>query len=101
MEHDPETYRTARLTIHDVALVVVLAGPGFDIKTAAERQRVYLNVRESLRQSDPGADAALVWQDGESRTRFIVPPRQEPFFEIVRYDQLFAQADRTLTVTPG
>ncbi len=87
----------ARLTIYDVTVVVVLAGPGFDLAAGSERNRIY----EVLRESHPAADIALVWQDAEGRTKFLAPVQQEPFFEVVRYDQLLAQADGTVTVTPG
>jgi len=100
-EPEAETYRVARLTIRDVTVVVVLADGGFAEKSPAERQRVYENLCESLRQSDPGCDAAILWEDGEGRTRFIAQPRQEPFFEIVRFDQIRAQANQTVKAMLG
>ncbi len=38
-----------------------------------------------------GNNLVLVWQDPFGRTRFIAPPEQHPFFQVVGYDQLRAQ----------
>ena len=100
-EPEAKTYRVARLTIRDVTVVVILADSGFSEKSPVERQRIYENLRESLRRWVPGCDTAILWEDGEGRTRFIAQPRQEPFFEIVRFDQIRAQANQTVKAMLG
>ena len=39
-----------------------------------------------------GGPNALVWEDREGRMRFIAPPEQRRFFEVMKYDQLRAQS---------
>lgn len=41
-------------------------------------------------------EIAAVWEDAEGRTRFIAPPQQHPFFQVVNYGQLRAQVNGTM-----
>jgi hypothetical protein len=43
-------------------------------------------------------ELAVVWEDSEGRTRFIAPPQQHPFFQVVNYGQLRAQVNGTLQI---
>jgi len=86
----------ARFSVHDIAVVVVLGGAACNEMAADARQRLYEAVRKSA-----GRDIAFVWPDAIGRTKCIGPPQQVRFFESVRYDQLLAQADGFITVSPG
>lgn len=99
MESTSVTFRAALLNILDVTIEVIFADASLDQRTSAERQALCTALQESLNPSAAGADVALVWKDAEGRMEFIAPPRQERFFQAMRYDQLYAQADRTVTVT--
>jgi hypothetical protein len=94
-----EVYQAARLNVLDVSIVVVVADASFDQKTTVERLAVCEALQQSVGQSDPGTDALLVWQDADGRMKFIAPPRQARFFQVMRYDQIYAQIDRTITLT--
>ena len=49
----------------------------------------------AARQGFAGEVAAL-WEDSAGRTRFIAPPQQQPFFELMSYGQLRAQTNGAL-----
>jgi hypothetical protein len=42
-------------------------------------------------------DVVLVWQDQHGTTKFIAPPQQHPFFQILKFEQLYAQVNHTIT----
>lgn len=84
-----------------MTVVVIFADASFDQKTPVERHTVCTALQQSLEQSTPGVDIVLVWQDVAGRMKFIAPPQQERFLQVMSYDQLYAQADRTVTVTPA
>jgi hypothetical protein len=72
-------------------VIVVLADAGIE----AERELIYAALVATLGQTD----VVLMWQDSSGRTRFIAPVQQHRFFEAMRYDQLLAQANSTVTLT--
>jgi hypothetical protein len=41
-------------------------------------------------------DVVLVWRDQYGTMKFIAPPQQHPFFQIVKYEQLYAQVTGTI-----
>ena len=41
-------------------------------------------------------ELAVVWEDPQGRTRFIAPAPLHPFFQVVKYGQLRAQANGTI-----
>jgi hypothetical protein len=89
----------AHLTIFDVAVLVALVGAGGGEDTTGEHQRIYAALSEFVGRTEPGLDTVLVWQDSEGITKFISPLQQHRFFEIMKYDQLCAQADGSVTLT--
>jgi hypothetical protein len=99
MEPTAKIYRAALLDISGVSVEVVFVDSGFDQKTPVERRTVCGALRESVEQSASTLDIVLVWQDAAGRMKFAAPPWQERFFQAMRYDQLYAQADRAVTVT--
>ena len=44
------------------------------------------------------ATSPSLWEDPQGRTRFIAPPQQHPFFQVVNYGQLRAQVNGTIQV---
>lgn len=100
-EYPAGVYQAARLSIFDVTVMVVFADASFDQKAPVERRTVCAAIQQTLEPSDFGVNVVLVWQDADGRMKFIAPPRQERFFLVMRYDQLYAQADRYVTVTPA
>lgn len=101
MNTEANRFQIAHLTISDTTAIVVFVDAGFDANTAAERRRVYTALQEFLWRTNPAIDIVLVWQDSEGRTRFIAPVQQQRFFEIMKYDQLYAQADGSIMLTLG
>ena len=80
------TFPVAHLNIHDVELVLV-----FVDQATKEKQALYKALSLST-----GHNLVLVWQDEFGRTRFIAPPEQHSFFQVLGYDQLYAQVNSTL-----
>ena len=60
--------------------------------------RAYAGLQAAaLRQGLQGEVVAL-WVDSAGRTCCIAPPQQRPFFELMQYSQLRAQANGTLQI---
>ena len=74
----------AALDIDDVKVVVVFV----DGRPAPERVAVF---EESARRARLEGNVVAVWADEFGRTRFLAPPEQHTFFQVVGYDQLRAQ----------
>ena len=78
-------YPAAHLTIDDVELLVVFAEP--------EASR---NIERSVARAGLKGNVVLMWRDAEGCTQFMAPPEQHAFFQIVGYQQLFAQVNYRL-----
>jgi hypothetical protein len=86
-------FEIALLNIQDVKVVVVfLEGrpdpPGGLAQYAA---RHFAALEDSAAQAGLNGNIVAVWADEFGRTRFLAPPEQRAFFQIVDYDQLRAQ----------
>lgn len=92
-----ETFPVAQLNILDVSVVVVFLNAAFDSKTARERQEAHAALESCAARAGLAGNVVLFWKDPRGRTRFVAPPQQHPFFHIMNYDQLRAQAEGTLT----
>lgn len=101
MNTERDCFQIAHLNISDAVIIAVFVDASFDADTAAERQRVYLALQERVWRTNPGADVVIVWQDFGGRTKFIAPVQQQRFFEVMKYDQLYAQADGTIMPKPS
>ena len=82
------TYSAAQFTIDDVEVLVVLLDSSLESKSAQEKQTLYRKLQE---RASTGSVVALMWRDSHGRTRFLAPPEQHAFFQIVSYAQLQAQ----------
>lgn len=87
-------FPVAHLTIDDVELVIVFVDHFVD-------GRVYAALQECARSHGLGGDVVAVWKDEFGRSRFIAPPQQEPFFQIIGYEQIRAQVNRILRCAAG
>jgi hypothetical protein len=84
-----QSFEVAQLNIQDVRVVVVFV----DRPPAAE---LYKRLERSARQADLVGNVVAVWPDEFGRTRFLAPPAQHAFFQIVSYHQLRAQISGAL-----
>lgn len=91
-----ETFPIAHLNLQDVPVVIVFPPGSFDLKTATERQRIHVGLRKCAERAGIAGDVVLVWQNQQGTMKFIAPPQQHPFFQIVKYEQLYAQVNGTL-----
>jgi hypothetical protein len=92
-----KTFQVAHLDILDVQLVIVFLPSAFDSKTEPERLDFYSTLEHYAAQNNLAGNVVILWQDHSHRTRFIAPPQQHPFFQIMKYEQLLAQVNGTLT----
>jgi hypothetical protein len=93
------TIPVAHLNIRGAAIVVALLDTAFDSRTPQERGEVYAALQAAVVREGLRGEVAAVWEDPGGRTRFIAPPQQRPFFELVNYGQLRAQASGTIQVS--
>jgi hypothetical protein len=84
------------LEVDDVAVAVVLLDSSFDARTPAERQQFHASLEACAARAGLSGNLVAVWRDTAGRTRFLAPPQQHAFFQIVSYSQLEAQVDRKL-----
>jgi hypothetical protein len=91
-----KTFQVAHLDIQDVQVVVVFLGSDFDAKTQREKLDSYAALERSAEIAGLAGDVVIVWQDQSNRTRFIAPPQQHPFIQIMKYEQLIAQVNGTI-----
>ena len=80
----------AQLNIQDVKVVVVFVD-------GAPGPHVYEGLKSAAAQAGLDGNVVAVWRDEFGRTRFMAPPQQHAFFQIVDYDQLRAQINGTLS----
>jgi hypothetical protein len=101
MNSERETaFPAAHLSIHGVRVLVVFLDAAFDSETADQRRELYTVLRNHAARTGLAGEVAIVWQDGSGTTRFLAPPQQHAFFQVMSYRQLYAQVDQTLTL-PG
>lgn len=75
---------------------MVLLDSSFGARTPAERRAAYASLAALAVQAGITGTVAAVWRDAAGRTRFLAPPEQHAFFQIVSYMQWEAQVNRTL-----
>ena len=91
-----KTVPCAQLNIQDVNLLVVFAEPSFDSLTPEERQEAHSLFRKSAARVGLAEDVVVFWRDRYGGTKFLAPAQQHAFFQIMKYDQLYAQVNGTL-----
>jgi hypothetical protein len=91
-----KSFQVAHLNIDDVQLVVVFLPSAFDAITEQKRLEFFTTLERSAASAGLAGNVVALWQDPSHRTRFIAPPQQHPFFQIMKYEQLLAQVNQTL-----
>jgi hypothetical protein len=83
------SFEIASLSILDVKVVVVFLDRPADAFTHAA-------LRSAAERAGLDSGIVAVWPDEFGRTRFLAPPEQHAFFQVVGYDQLRAQINGSL-----
>lgn len=68
----------------------------FGAKSPQDRSETYTALQAAAARQGFHGEVVALWEDPAGRTRFIAPPQQEPFFELMKYGQLRTQANGTL-----
>jgi hypothetical protein len=90
------TIPVAYLNIRGANMVVVFFESEFDARTPHERNATYTAVQAAAAFQGFEGEVVALWEDRLGRTRFIAPPQQHPFFQVVNYHQLRAQVNGTV-----
>ena len=56
---------------------------------------MYTGLQACAAEAGLDGNIVLVWKDADTRTRIVAQPQEEPFFRLVKYDQLRAQLSAT------
>ncbi len=86
-----DLFPVACLNIQDVELVIVFVG-----HASRDKRDIYASLPGCAQRAGLNGNVVAVWQDEFGRTRFIAPPEQHPFFQVMGYDQLYAQVNSQL-----
>ena len=81
--------QVAAMDVQDVKVVVVFV----EERPTPDQ---YRDLEQRVKQARLEGNVVAVWPDEFGRTRFLAPPEQHPFFQVVSYDQLRAQISGTL-----
>jgi hypothetical protein len=84
------TIPVAHLNIRGTTLLVAFPDAG--------QVKDYGTLQAAATRAGFAGELAVVWEDPQGRTRFIAPPQQHPFFQVVNYGQLRAQVNGTIQV---
>lgn len=84
------TIPVAHLNIRGAELLVAFPDP--------EGVKDYAALQAAAARGGFSGELAMVWEDPQGRTRFLAPPHQHPFFQVVNYAQLRAQVNGTIQV---
>jgi hypothetical protein len=84
----------AYFEIQDVWVAVIFLDAEFGSMSAERQQKGHEALRECAMRAGLRGSVVTMWKDTAGRKQFISEPAQRPFFESVRYDQLYAQRNR-------
>jgi hypothetical protein len=93
------TIPVAHLNIRGATILVAFLDSAFDSRTPQERDDTYAAIQAAAAREGLRGEVAAVWEDPLGRTRFIAPPQQDPFFQVMNYGQLRAQANGTIQLS--
>jgi len=93
------TIPAAHLNIRGATLLVVFPDATFDGLPPGNRTKTYAALQASAARQGFQGEVAVLWEDSRGRTRFIAPPQQHPFFQLVNYGQLRAQVNGSIALT--
>ena len=77
-------------------MLAVFLESTFEIKSPQDRSEAYAALQAAAARQGFTGEVVALWQDSAVRTRFMAPPQQQPFFEVMKYGQLRAQVNGTL-----
>ena len=77
-------------------MLAVFLESTFDGKSPQDRSATYAALQAAAARQGFSGEVVALWEDSAGRTRFIAPPQQQPFFELMKYGQLHAQINGTL-----
>lgn len=77
-------------------MLAVFLDSTFEVNTPQDRNETYAALQAAAARQGFGGEVVALWEDSAGRTRCIAPPQQQPFFELMKYRQLRAQANGTL-----
>jgi hypothetical protein len=75
---------------------VVFLESAFDGLPPEDRASTYAGLQAAAAREGFRGEVVALWEDHQGRTRFIAPPQQHPFFQVVNYAQLRAQVNGTI-----
>jgi hypothetical protein len=84
------TIPVAYLNVRGATLLVAFPDP--------DHVKDYAAFQAAATRAGFAGELAIVWEDSQGRTRFIAPPQQHPFFQVVNYRQLRAQVNGAIQV---
>jgi hypothetical protein len=86
----------AYFEIQNVWVAVFFLDAEFGLMSPERQQKEHESLRQCAMRAGLGGSVVTMWKDASGRKRFISEPAQRPFFESVRYDQLYAQRNRVV-----
>jgi len=92
------TIPVAYLNIRGATVVAVFLDSTFGDLSPENRTSTYAAIQTAAARQGFQGDVVALWEDTAGRTQCIAPPQQKPFFQVVRYGQLRAQANGTIRV---
>ena len=85
------TIPVAYLSVRGATILVVFLDP-------ANRTQIHPALQAAAASQGFEGEVVVLWEDSLGRTRFIAPPQQHPFFQVVNYSQLRAQVNGAITL---
>jgi hypothetical protein len=80
-----------------VNVIIVFLNQTFDQKTPQQQQEIQAALQLCANSADLAGNVVPVWQDSSGRMKFRAPQNQRAFFSSASYEQLYSQANKTLT----
>ena len=92
------TIPAAYLNIRGATVLAVFLDATFENLSLADRTKTYATLQAAAAEQGFHGDVVALWEDPAGRIRFIAPPQQHPFFQVVNYGQLRAQVNGAIQV---
>ncbi len=86
----------AYVEIQDVWVAIIFLDAEFALSSPGQQRKGHEALRQCAARAGLRGSVVTMWKDADGRKRFICEPAQRPFFESVRYDQLYAQKNRSI-----
>ena len=80
-----------------VNVVIVFLNESFDHKPEQEKHQIQAALQVCARSANLEGNVVPVWLDAFGNTKFLAPQEQRPFFSSASYQELYSQANKTLT----